>query len=185
LTINGTLAVNGVAYLGTAQRLALASASNDSATSFVVTGTNWAGNTISETIVGPNATTVYSVLDYLTVTSIVASAAATGPITVGTGQQGGSPWVRFDDWSAGAITLQVNVSGTVNYTVQTTLDDPNSPTNPVTPANITWIAGSSLTAGTTAAQGTIASAPLFVRIVLNSGSGSCTLTVVQSGNVPY
>ena len=185
LTINGSLATGGVAYLGTAQRLAFASASNDSGQTFTITGTNWAGNIISETLTGPNATTVYSILDYLTVTSIVISAAATGAITVGTGQVGGSPWVRLDEWSVGGITIQVSVSGTVNYTVYTTNDDPNSPTNPVTPASINWISGSALANGTTTASANISYPCSFVRCVLNSGSGAAIMTVIQSGSATY
>ena len=48
-------------------------------------------------------------------------------VTVGPNAAGStsSQWVRFDEWAPGStVTVQVDVSGTVNYTVQTTLDDP-------------------------------------------------------------
>jgi VCBS repeat-containing protein len=185
LTLNGSTVSGGVAYLGAAQRVLVTSAGNDSAHTFTITGTNASNDTISEVLTGPNAATVTSVLDYLTVKSIVISAAAAGAITVGTGQTGASPWVRLDDWNAGQITLQCNVTGTVNYTAQTTNDDPNSPTNPVTPANMTWIPGSFLTAQTTSASALIPSATAYVRVLLNSGSGSVAMTVVQAGSATY
>lgn len=185
LTLNGALASGGVATLAAAQRVLITSAGNDSGHTFTITGTNASKDVISETITGPNTGTVTSVLDYLTVTSITISAAATGAITVGGGQIGSSPWVRLDDWDAGAIILQVSVSGTINCTAQTSSDDPNSPWNPVLPANMTWLSVSGLTAITASTQGAITSAPLWVRLLLNSGSGSATLTVVQSGAATY
>ena len=64
------------------------------------------------------------------------------PITVTASDASGgavaSGLVRFDDWAPGTVSLQVKVTGTVNYTVQTSMDDPNSPTNPVALASMTW-----------------------------------------------
>ena len=64
------------------------------------------------------------------------------PITVTASDASGgavaSGLVRFDDWAPGTVSLQVKVTGTVNYTVQTSMDDPNSPTNPVELASMTW-----------------------------------------------
>lgn len=78
----------------------------------------------------------------------------------------GSPWV----------SLQVVVSGTVNFTVQQTLDDPES-------ASPTWFPhpDTALAAATASAQGNYAYIPRAVRVTVNSGAGSATLTVIQAG----
>lgn len=186
LTINGALAVSGVAYLGSQRRVLITSDGNDSGNTFTVTGTNWAGDIISETITGPNATTTYSDLDYLTVTSVTISGNAVGNITVGTNGIGGSPWVRFDDFAPSNISIQCNVSGTVNYTVQSTLDDPNDPFNPVSPADMVWISSSDLAvvAANSSQQSNFLFTPKYARVLINSGTGTLTATFLQSSNGP-
>lgn len=74
------------------------------------------------------------------------------------------------------VGLQVVVSGTVNYTVQQTLDDPAD-------AGATWFdhPDSNLVAATASKQGNYAYVPRAVRIKVNSGTGSATLTVIQAG----
>ena len=78
-------------------------------------------------------------------------------------------------------------TGTVNYTVQTTNQDPNSPTNPVAPYLVTW--SSSLDAAAVGASTNISSffaySPTFARVLLNSGTGSVSATFAQAGVAPY
>ena len=97
-----------------------------------------------------------------------------------------SALVRFDDYAPSNISIQCTVTGTVDYTVQTTLDDPNSPTNPVPEASMTWVNSSdTVVVGATATkQSNFLFAPTFVRIKLNSGSGSVSATFLQSSSVP-
>ena len=112
------------------------------------------------------------------------------PITVTVSDASGavkySDWVRFDDWAPNFITVQCNVTGTVSYTVQSTLDDPNSPTNPVATGSVTWVDSSdtSVVAATATKQSYFQYAPVFARVKLNSGSGSVTATFLQSSNTP-
>jgi hypothetical protein len=75
----------------------------------------------------------------------------------------------------------------VNYTVQSTLDDPNSPTNPVVPSAVTWITtnDTNVVAATSSLQTNYAFAPAYVKVNLNSGSGSIVVTVTQADVVPY
>ncbi len=188
LTLNGSLVTAGVAILDNPRRVLFTTVSDEHTKTFTVTGTNAAGSIISETVTGPNATTGYTVLDYKTVTSITVSAALTGAVTVGTNGIGGSLWVRFDEWAPSPIAIQTDVSGTVNYTIQQTLDDPNSATNPVTPANMTWInhPDANLVSATAAVQGNYAYMPVFARILLNSSTspGNVTATFIQTGVTP-
>lgn len=191
LTLNGSTVVNGIAVLDHARRVLITT--TDSTHTFTITGTTPTGTLLTEVVTG-NGTNVQSTLDYLTVTSVVISGAATGAVTVGTNGVAASPWVRLDEWARNEVSIQCNVSGTVNFTVQSSNDDPNSPTNAVLPSAMTWVNSPDTSAVN--ATGTIQTSfggynayvaifPLWVRVLLNSGSGTVTTTVVQSGAVPY
>lgn len=94
--------------------------------------------------------------------------------------------VRLDEWAPGQVGVQLNVSGSVNYTLQQSMDDPNSPTNPVAEGSMTWIncADTNVVGATGSKQTNYQFAPLFCRVVLSSGSGSVTATFVQASVVP-
>lgn len=155
-------------------------AADETGTDFTVTGTDRYGNPISE-VVGGSATTASTKLDFATVTSVSTSATASGAIIVGTSGVAGSDWVRFDDWTQNMLSIQANISGTVNYTIQSTLDDPNSPTDPVVAAAVTWFDSndSNLTAETVARQSNTQIMPTYARVLLNSGDGKVTATFTQ------
>ena len=87
----------------------------------------------------------------------------------------------LDYYGQFGVALQVVVTGTVNYTVQQTLDNPLEAG--VTP---TWFdhPDSTLVAQASNRQGNYAYIPVAVRLRLNSGSGSAVLTIVQSGLHP-
>jgi hypothetical protein len=187
--LTGSKVVNGVAVLDQARQIAFASTGNNSNTTFTITGADAWGGTQSEAVVGGNIATVVTTKNYKTVTSITSSAASVAGLTVGTNSSPAitsSGWVRFDTWNMAGVALQVTANGTVNYTVQQTLDDPNSPTDPVLPANVTWVAhpDATLVGATTSLQGNYAYTPTFARVLLNSGTGTVTATFIQpdSGN---
>lgn len=183
LTLNGASVAGGIAVLDVARRVLITCAGNESTRTFTLTGISRSGVTQSETIAGPNATTAQSVLDYKSVTSITISGNAAGAITVGTSTVASSGWIKFSAWSDAQVALQCVVSGTVNYTVQQTLDDPDNLADQVPVALMTWFShpDSNLVAATTSAQSNYGYAPVFVRVVLNSGTGSVALTAVQQG----
>ena len=181
LTLNGALVVGGVAILDVARTVLFSSTGNNSNTTFTITGTNWAGDTISENLVGASGGAVATLLSYKTVTSISSSTASAAGLTVGTGTTASSPWVRLDSWAMAQTSIQANAFGTVNYTVQQTLDDPNSATNPVVVSNMTWInhPDLALVSATSSIQSNYAYPPTFARVVLNSGTGSVVTTFSQ------
>jgi hypothetical protein len=76
------------------------------------------------------------------------------------------------------ISLQLDITGTANCTVQQTLDNPFDAS--VTPV---WFnhPDSALVGATADQQGNYAYVPFAVRLVQNSGSGSAKLTIIQSG----
>lgn len=108
------------------------------------------------------------------------------PITVSVDDASGgaqySDWVRFDDWAPSYISIQCVTGGTVDYTIEYTLDDPNSPTNPVAINSVTWVESddADVVNATGDATSNFIFAPTFARVKLNSGTGSVRATFLQS-----
>lgn len=72
------------------------------------------------------------------------------------------------------IGIAVVVTGTVNYTVQHTYDSP-------TPSFTTWFNDANLASKTATAETNINFPITGLQLVVNSGTGTATMTVVQSG----
>ena len=178
-----TVGHSGTATLDVARRVIITSGGDDSGITFTMAGTDRNNNPISEVITGANGV-ASSRLSYLTVTSIKTSAAAASTLTVGTNTVADSQWVRFDDFAANSqVSIQCTVSGTVNYTVQQTMEDPNyitnqlpTPTYQWTPASVSWVdhPDTALVAATATKQGNYGYAPVWAKVVLNSGTGTVT-----------
>lgn len=185
-----TVGHSGDATLDVARRVIVTSGGDDTGITFTLTGTDWAGNTISEAVTGASGAAASSVLDYLTVASVLTSGAAATTVTVGTSGVAGSPWVRFDDFASNAqVSIQCTVSGTANYTVQQTMEDPNQITNQLPTPTYRWARSAvswldhpdtALVSATTTKQGNYGYAPVFARVVLNSGTGTVTSTFRQA-----
>lgn len=189
MVLDGALVVSGVAILDAPRQILFTTAASEAGHTVLLSGVDRAGNLQSETITLPSsATTVASVLSYKTVTSAVISANSNDKISIGTNGVGESQWVRLDEWANQKAGLQVDVSGTVNYTVRTSYDDPNSPTNPVAAASMTWFdsTDSSVVSATAAKQSSLDPVPIYVKLVLNSSTspGFATMTVSQYGVSP-
>ena len=186
LIINGASATAGVATLDNPRRVLITTAADESSRTFTITGTTFTNTAISETVAGPNIGTIASNIDFKTVTSVNISGDAAGAVTVGTNGVAGSSWVRFDNWALPQISIQVDVYGTANFTVQQTLDDPNFVgAELITPADVVWVnhPDTNLVGSSTGAQGNYGYMPIFARIVLNSGTGDVEAAFVQSGSV--
>lgn len=163
---------------------------------FTLVGTNWAGDKISEVIAVPTgAGALVSVLDYKTVTKATPTGIGwSANVSVGTSTSGtntpvaSSPWARLDDYGFAPIDLQIDVTGTANWTVEASDDDPNliPPQTPVAPSAMTWICPdtTNLSSKTASARDSLTTPPAWLRLTLNSGtatSGSASLTVRQPG----
>lgn len=188
VVLDGALVTGGVAYLDTPRRVKITSAGNDSGITFTVYGTWINGSSISETVQGTSGSSVSTTLDFATVTQITTSGSTSvSGITVGTSGVASSRWVRFDSWALPNVNFQVDVSGTVNYTIQTTNDDPNDPFSPVSLVNVTWFSSTdaNVVNQTAAKQSSFTNAFTYARILLNSGDGTVTATFIQYGNAPY
>lgn len=183
VTLNGSLVSGGVATLDKPRRVLFTFAADETGHTYTLTGTNWGGNTIGETIAGTTAGTVASVLDYATLTGVTTNSASTGNVSIGTNGVAASPWVQFDRYAISGVAVQLVASGTVNWTLQQTLDDPNSTVHPVQPQNMTWFAcaDTSAVAATGSVQTNYLFPPVWARILLNSGTGSVAGTFIQGG----
>lgn len=190
LTLNGSTVAGGVATLDHQRRVLITSAGNDSGITFTVYGTRKDRGTISEAIAGGNVAAVATTQDFLTVTRISTSAATAAAVTVGTNGVGSSPWQMLArDIDPFSVSFACIVSGTVDYTIQYTYDDPNTGIDGVigawpnatkvpTPWDLINMAG--LTGN---AEGFIDSmGPAWGwRVTLNSGTGTVTVTATQAG----
>lgn len=187
LTINGSLASGGVATLDTPRRVLATTAGAESGKTLTVIGTDVNGSSITDLLALPSIGTIASVLDFKTVTSASISSAAAGAMTLGTNGVASTRWVYLDSFAPGGTAIQCTVTGTVNYTVQQSLHDPDSPTNVVAPYLVTWVnhIDPNLVAATTTQQGNYTYSPLWAKVTLNSGSGSVSVVFAQGSAAPY
>lgn len=98
------------------------------------------------------------------------------PMTVSVTGAGSSAPIPLDIHGRSEISLQVDVTGTVNFTVEQTLDDPAD-------VAAVWFShpDAALVGSTASKQGNYAYVPRAVRVTNNSGSGTSKLIVIQSG----
>jgi hypothetical protein len=183
----GTLVSDdGVAILtdtGVARQVIITSTGTDTGVTFTIYGTDATGVPFSEAVTGADAGVATSVGHYHTVTRIAASGATDGDIEVGTNGVGSSQMVNLDyNVSPYAIGLGCVVSGTVNYTVQHTFA--NIYALDYDPVSYVWFANSDLTGKTANAEGAMTIPSVAVRILLNSGSGTVEMTVLQASPSP-
>ena len=186
VSLDGALVTGGVAYLGSPRRVLVTTAGADAGKTMTITGTDANGNIQVDTVTLPSASTVYTSLDFLTVTGITISATAAGAIIVGTNGIGGSRWVRLNDFAPSNISIQCDVTGTVNYTIQATLDDPNDPFDPTSAENVIWVNSSdaAVVASKSTQQSNFLFTPKYAKVLINSGSGTVVATFLQSSNGP-
>jgi len=171
-TIDAATAAN----VAIGRRVAIAYTGTD--TSFAIAGTNSAGNSISDIAVGSSGA-AQSNLDFVTVTSIVPVGGGLTGVTAGTNGVGSSPWIGVN-WHSPIINIGIGVivTGTVNYTVQHTFDDPNNlPSGVSFPATFNHPSLASLTASD---DGDYIYPIVAMRLLVNSGTGTARMVVIQS-----
>lgn len=126
-------------------------------------------------------------LEFATVTEVRANIGGVGTVEVGTSGIVGSNWARLDTWAIGPTNIQILAGGTANYTLQTTLDDPNSATNPIDPDDVTWFSASdtNVVNATGNKVTKLDVNPVFVRLLINSGTGNVRATIQQTGGPSF
>ena len=181
-----TVGTGGFGILDTARRIIFTSSGTDTGLTITITGRDWSGSEITETVTGGSSGAPAStVLDYLAATQVSVSGATAGTISVGTNGVCGSPWVSLDGWSLAQIEGQCVVTGTANYTVQITNDDPNSYANAVARVCDVGLQRCGVFAQTTSQSFGLPYCPVWARVLMNSesGTGHVAMTLNQSGSV--
>lgn len=89
---------------------------------------------------------------------------------------GSSPWLSFDYAASGTVALQVNVTGTVTWTLESTLDflEGASP-NPTVIAST----DTNMVTQTVARQSNYIAAPRACRVTTTAGTGTATIIAIQ------
>ena len=173
LTLAGALASGGVIPdLGMGYIVSITSAADISNRTFTVTGFDQDNKAQTETITGPNATTVVSTKFWRQITTIAISGAAAGALTVGTANttlSAASPTYCLDIYEPNTA-VYVDVTGTINYDTKKCGERPTAGETP------NWVAGG-LT-GQTADGNTAYTAPTgAVRLQVNSYTNGATVTL--------
>ena len=183
------IGVNGVFISsdGFAHRLDIIDTGTDVQTTatYTITGTDSDGISEAEDIAGPGSgATIETTKYFLTVTSItIASPVATSTIDVGTVDEVVSKTIPLNYRNFEAATFAVDVTGTVNYTVQETLDEIHLKDNPS--ADSSWHNISALASKTAdlLSVGTVHATAS--KLVVNSYStgAEIQLTVMQNESI--
>lgn len=118
-------ATAGIDASGAARILLVTTTEDDSAGNLTFTGTDADGNSQTEVLAMPNSTTKVTTKAYKTISSITTDLAITANIsigTVGTTLSVVSKTVPLDYYSRTATTVSIEVTGTINFTVNETFD---------------------------------------------------------------
>jgi hypothetical protein len=188
LTLDGALISGGTYTAGdgdAARQVVIgAAATDETGKTFTVTGTDADGKAQSEIIVGPSSGVTEGTKYFKTVTSIAASADTTGDVTAGTVDELASPTYPLDRWSDAGALVQVEVTGTIDFTVEVTNQDINRTDIPTDQSAIAWVATTATALVTTAADaiGNIDAGANAMRVIINSHSsgGEIQVYVTQS-----
>ena len=180
---NLTLTTSAAALVSTSAKpryglfISIDCAGADAGRTFTVTGTRPGGASQTEAIAGSNGGQTLSAKYWESVTQIAVDAATAGAVIVGTRQTGATDWIPLDIYTPNQDTaIQVNVTGTINYSVVYTIEDPFDTS--ITQVAIAHpVAG--LTTGSTDVSGQATVIMRAVRLLINSGSGTAYVTIVQ------
>lgn len=181
LKLNGPLVNPGsnipaVQFVGITRAITLTSTNDLSGVNFTIKG-YFNGAVLSEVLAGPNNGTVTSANIYDGIYSITTNGAAAA-VSVGTATTGRTKWINFDyDMLVPNYSVQVAVTGTINYTFKVTLDDASS----ASPTLSTPVVA--MTAATTTQLAYLTNPIKWMNVTVNSsdGTGAIVATFLQQG----
>lgn len=157
----------------------ITSAGNDSGRTFTIVGVGPNGENQTENLTGANVATATSTKTFAFVESIFVDAATAGAVEAGVTQSGYSQWIPMDIYTRNqVITASATVSGTINYSLEYTNEDPfdHSFTHQAVAFPAT---GSAFTNASTSQTHSTATLMRALRYIVNSGNGSIRLTITQ------
>lgn len=183
VVLNGGSVVAGAAVLDTQRRVLITSDGDDSGINFTVYGASQSGQAIKETLAGANAGATATVSDFYNVGTVTASGAVANHVTIGTNGTGSTPWIN-PSWhlTPFKVDIATQVTGTVTYNIETTLDDYYTATNPqIAPRVQEFVQGA-----TASLPSTVIDAPVRgLRYTITSGTGALAAESIQAGIANY
>jgi len=189
LNIDGNSATGGVVNFPAPRRVVVRGLdANAEGIIITVTGTDAAdGPQVESFRILAQGTDYVGRLEFQTITEVRANVGGIGQVQVGTSGIVGSQWARLDTWAIGPTIIHINALGSANYTLQTTLDDPNSIVDPIDPDNARWFPSTDTNVvNTTGSKQTQFDAnPVFCRILINSGVGTVQAVIQQNGSPTF
>lgn len=171
LTIDGALATAGVATMDIPRHVSITSAADDSARTFIITGTDRYGAALTETITGP-ATTVNGTKNFATVTVVNVDDDTAGAITVGSAEEFETAWQPWDVVDNTNITHRVEVANGT-YGMEHTID--NLQAAGFQDADADTIADGTMSGETTTTTLNVTTVYAGSRLAVTSITGACTL----------
>jgi len=178
ITLDGSAVVSGVADFISSPAYVTIFNEESATVDFVVVGTRPGGTTAqTETISFTASGTVTGTIAFATVTGVSASAPTSATISIGNADIGYTDWIPLDIYTPNQVTnISAKVSGTVNYSVEYTNEDPFDRAivhlaEPHPAASLTAASGDETHFTTTLMRA--------VRLKVNSGDGSVRFTIVQ------
>lgn len=186
-TINGALAQGGstVTLAGISREISVYSAGDLSALNFTVSGADYNGKLFSETISGPNNTTVYTTNKFWQIFQVSVDADMTAAAEIGSGTEGYTNWFScnfFQEFPAFTVQAIVNAA-TVNYTLEVTLDDITAAAAGSDDSISVFTPSTDMTAATASKIYSTSNPYYYMRIRINSSNatGRLTATIMQQG----
>ena len=156
-------------------------ATNHSAKTCVLVGTDADGRAITETVNLPNGTaTVTSTKHFLTLTSATPSATTgTDGMDIGSGDDIVSKTYALNHWSGVAPWAAAIVTGTINYDLEITYDPPNRPDvfEWDEQSDATWLNSTNFTNKTATVHSTLETGAFAARVRINTYTDTAELQV--------
>jgi len=182
-TLGGALASGGTVTFTQPQHVTIYSAGDNSGVVFTVTGTDRYGNAMTETITGPNNTTVTGTKNFATVTDVASDGATTGNVEVGVDGTCESQWYvvnyRGQEFNVG-FGCEISSGGSLTYTVQHTFN--NVLATGFIEDDATVYNNASVAGETTNQDGNYTNPPTAIRLAVTAyTSGSATIRIVSGG----
>ena len=172
-TLTATSAADSLAH-----KVTIASAANLAAITFTLTGTDPDGKAQTEAVTGPNNSTVTSTKYFLTLTAVTFSATlGANTADIGWAAAAVSKTYPIDRYAANAFSLDVQVTGTINMTIQETLANVQSESGYLT----SFSAVSALTGITGNTKSQLMAKCSAFRLLVNAVTAGATVSIYMEG----
>lgn len=175
-TIGGALASGGSVTFDHPRQLLQTAVGNESARTFTVTGTDENGVAQTKAWTGVNATTDETTEYWSTVTQIASDDATANDVSFGTVDEISTAVLPLNQYASEAATVAVDVTGTINFTVQETFDDIHE--NFRNGVANTWFNVSALASKTADTVSAVTHRATAAKLLVNSYSSGAELQIM-------